>query len=1844
MKYKSYENSAEEFASGLNTELLSSRDNVSARSVNRPLINILENQESNYNLIQTLLKTVYGNSNGIVPDVLESFVPEGFEIGSFKNDANNYFIRIPTGMMLLSKLVSEDYTDNNSNPFLKKGDYKYKDNVHSGDFLDDNLHSFVIENKPEINLYERELANLINLDLTDLTNDLRIYQKLVPMAVRVEIIDDSGNPRLSANGSPTYVTDNNSKTIYLAKPGLGDLDIYYGNTRATINSYNYSTTYDKTTNGETANLNNEVIKQTVTYRENLQVKAGSTYTNDISKALILKDASGNEKVRTGYYMNIVRATSGDDEVTWLPNKQQLAHWDVFLPELQLGSSTDVTANFYNENNELVETITFFYTGSLTQQELNDKFFGEVLYYSKNFNVEKIQANDETGNPIIGTRISVKNDSSYYDNYKITISYSTVEASGVVTDNYRDAITNQPINNLAITKAQDQQYFTNIFDLTNAFLGCFSSYFVNITNIYNYLNLETIIKIPNIRQSYALYYDLDGKLENQTDDKYDKTGRFYLTTDKTLSDNFIKLFEINVEPNNVLPNNPVVKSVKSFFDPLDRRLISTKRAELNSLLSTTRTELNNYVHIKDADGNREIEMTEKASNANNEQIRITSPITRITDVKDSTTHSSKATDSWADSGEGDTLSDFFEESYEVIDTTKPENGSGFRRYIHNTTSGKKGVVINKNKGISIFNYDSSLISGSKYSYSRYKPIEISSSMGNINLFNTSNENGRINIANFTDSNSNIVDIKGKTRIRSKNNDQLVIKKIGDINKLENSANIVFQVGNSKTKNDTDSLNSSNNTQNAVMGQLKFISGTTGNNNTNIVNENRIASLDITGIGGGTKAELKSIFEARNTKNLAGEGKLAISSYSSIVPNNNAITLGFPVNSRSYKFESNYIPYVTGEDVDANILASIKKSGNNYTGTSTEYIGSENRWAAAFINRGYFGRIVLSDTASDIKNTDARNGALRLGNSNIFDVSSLFINKTRRTINFDNQISNTSENTIYSNYSNDISVDGLFFFLNRKLGATINTDINQEPADAINYCALGLRTNGTHINKNAYIYRQAFINVNNGDNASTTENNSSLVVKGQTVLNGELIIGKDAETIDDTAEHTSSTSIIRNSSDKYKKYNEEYFATDNSLHLLEKEGDEYLNENKANWLYEFVNFGHSYFEKDITVKGKFTENTVLNRTLTILNHNYANYDYNEITPNCPAGNAHKVTKKVVDSYDSSSNKLPRNNVSFDIESGLIKFGSNTQKLEMDDQSDLELYGSQWIKRRLEINADGPVLRNTSMKYDSISDRTNKESPVFYVNGASQFTGDVVFGNSLVSFTEDGKTYKALANQKQDGSNNSPVPYSKVIFWGANAANTETEEDGKTVTNWHSDFDFHGKTWFDHKVRIGRDLTDHLATDGYEEAGKYQGSLEILGKHSDPALKVSGPIHFEDGQISYQQGQSITLEANSNADLSAGGNVSRLVLNDAKNFKDAELYSSGNIDINADEDVSISSGIDTNVDSAEDTNITSGTDTNITSGTDTNITSTEGNITLLAKAANKNIILKNEKDGNISLGNDTKTTNISLLTNKGSVNAKYKAGGNFKVTLVGTSNMDKVLADKDKLVLKTNDNTSIELLNTSNAINNIINSKADNFTHSAGSNKKIEINSTNSIFEYGSTSILTLSNKFANLTADNSILELTTDKATIDSTEVIINDNVHFGTFTKAGNTFNTRFDDSSIFAPTLNLVGTGDMVIKNVSGEDKTAKDGGVLTLNQNGFKLQRGENTAVEGSEDVLSLCGNTNIKFKLCGTEDDLTIVSFNYSQTDGKYATFDCDTSFNNMVNVENNKLKIGSYTISIS
>ena len=1493
MKYKSYENSALEKTTGTNIELLSNRDIVSARNINRPIINILENQENNYTLIQTLLKTIYGNSNGIIPNTFESFSPECFEIGSFKNDTNKYYLRLPLGLALISNLVKEDYTNNNSNPFLKKGDYEYSDNVHTGDYLRDKQSSFVIENKPEINLFERQLANLIGLDLSDLTNDIRIYQENIPLTVKVAIIDDSGNPRYDSSGCPMYVEDESSNVVYLAKPGEGNLNIYYDEELAPITSYKYKTTYKEITNKKTPELNDEIVKQTVRYRESLIVRKqeNGLYTSDISKALVLKDASGNDKTRVGYYMNVIRSTAGDDEVLWLPNKQVNEHFDIYLPTPDISyenfkSKNIVVSMTYGNSNIPLEYISFEQD---KEETLTDSLFSNVLNFSNHFTAQKIQSKNQEGEPIHGVKIISTYPAGLYDNVKISISYYTKEITqdGNETTTpgfFVDEVTGNEIKDQNIEAQQEQKYFNNIFELTNTFLGAFDTMASNsIEDIYSNMNLETIIPVSNLSQDLFVYADLDNDIRNSYSENYDKVARFF-TSGENLTDTtkYVKLFEIHIEPNRVLPFNPVVKSVKSYLDPLDRRLISTKRAELNSLLSTTRTELQNYTHIKDADGNREIEIREKFEDPKDEQLRITSPITRIVDVKDTVANAEPNTNSWEDTGNGDTPNDFFEESYEVLDTTVSEDDPNFRKYIYNNDNENKGIIIDKNKGIRIFNFDTKKTNGN-YSYSNFKPVEIISKKGNINIFNSENTKGRINIANLKDTTTNIVDIKGKTRVRSQNTDVLAIKRIADVDDTSKDSNIIFQIGNSYSKDDTTSIES-NNGNNAVLGEFSFRSGTTGTSADNIVEHNRYMLFKLQRINNNVKSKEDVVFEARNSLSNKNDNKFIISSSASFVPKLQNVYLGLPIRSRAYSFEEDIIPHTNGQDVDPQILSTIHKTvaGNGsvtYDGTSNEYTGNEGRWIGAFIKNGYFGRINLADRTEDIKKSDERDGVLRLGNSNIYDVSSIFINQTHRTLNFDNQISNKSENTLYSNYSNDISKDGLFFILNRQLGAidnNITIDVNKEPFDAKNWCALAIRTNGTHVSKNAYVYRQLFVNVNKSNgNESTTEDNSSLVVEGQTVVHGELLIGKNVLTVDNTSEHTSSTTIRRDASDKYKLYNLEYFKKTASGTLHQKENGDYKHPFKENWLYEFVNYGNSYFDKNITVNENsvFTENTTLNKALTINNNKYANYKFNEKnSADCPSNDERYVNSIVPDVHFSNDTKIPRNNTSLDVKSGLIKFGSDCEKnTDIDDKSDVLLYGSQWIRRRLEVGPDTnntSVLRNTKMLHGDIFEVKAKESPTLYIEGASQFTGNVVFGQKLVTSngTEKGISYnaKSIANEKQ--SNKDDNIYTKAIFWGRNTPATINPKTKKA--NWNSDFDFHGRTWFDNSVKIGVHVNDERRLDSYDNENTIatkdgnsipprencNGNLEILGNNSPFALKVSGPVVFTDGQDSVQEAQTI------------------------------------------------------------------------------------------------------------------------------------------------------------------------------------------------------------------------------------------------------------------------------------------------------------------------------------------------------------------------------------------------------
>ena len=50
-------------------ELLTSEDKVSANSINRPLQNIFEDEEASYLLLQNLIKNIYGNKDGSLPNI-----------------------------------------------------------------------------------------------------------------------------------------------------------------------------------------------------------------------------------------------------------------------------------------------------------------------------------------------------------------------------------------------------------------------------------------------------------------------------------------------------------------------------------------------------------------------------------------------------------------------------------------------------------------------------------------------------------------------------------------------------------------------------------------------------------------------------------------------------------------------------------------------------------------------------------------------------------------------------------------------------------------------------------------------------------------------------------------------------------------------------------------------------------------------------------------------------------------------------------------------------------------------------------------------------------------------------------------------------------------------------------------------------------------------------------------------------------------------------------------------------------------------------------------------------------------------------------------------------------------------------------------------------------------------------------------------------------------------------------------------------------------------------------------------------------------------------------------------
>lgn len=1513
MKYKSYKDSNVEMTTGLNAELLDKNDIISARSINRPIINILENQETDYNLLQTLLKTVYGNRNGIIPDIQEEFIPETFQIGSFLN-SEGYYIRLPLGSMFLSKNPNDEFDINDENPFSAQGEYNYKDAYGKDSFLKDKLHSYIIENKPEINLYERQLASFIGLDLTYLDNDIKIHEDMIPFAIKVAIIDeDTQTIKTNSEGSPMYVQDENSNVIYLAKEGEGDLDIFKNNTIVNPENFGLETSYDILLNKNTDSLRRETILQYIDYDENIIVKdtPNGRYTSDINKAVVLKDSNGELKYRSGYYITVTRSTDADNEETNLPNLAENANFEVYLPSFS-GSNTIVTARI-TKGDKTVEEFSFLAKEENDIQTINNLFYSEVYEKSKYFSIKKIQSKISNGDIIIGSKIIAKSSNISTNDYMLSITYK--DENEVVADAI-DAITEKKIKDIKINKKINQKYYDNIFDLTNGFLGNFSAFLTNINEIYKYVNFETIIKCPGAPGEYYIYYDLNGNIDNQENESYDKTGRFFIANTIINNPKYLKLFRIVFSISGAAPYPYKVTDVVSYCSNLDRRTISTKRAELSTLLVNSRTDLRNYFLLRDNDGNRTIELTENFDEPDKEQIRYASPITRITDKIETDKLNEPNENTWEDYNDGDTPSDFFEDAYFARNFIT--NEKYFKQ--HNDYS-NKGIIIDRNKGLKIFNNSGiinypfsfgdldkrnpakSLEIYQKYSedfldldvdlvndkidefknealrfssYSEFQPLEIVSKVGNINIYSTDYSKTRINLSNLQDSWNNIIDLHGITRIRSRQDFPLTIRKISDPDYVADIAPIGFVTGFSNSKDDEDALNTNTN---IFAGYIGYQTGF------DKIENNRTFSVYITKPNSNgefkdptTGNKLNNQFLALSIRNTHELGNYFTADLNGDVVSKNDETgfLGYPIKSRTY-FEENYIPYKK-DIIDVEHLNIIDEQG-----TSTYRNSIEGRWLAAFIKYGYFGKITLADKTSDIINRDERDGVLRLGNSNIFDVSSIFINKNFGKINFDAAYDDEKENTIQSWYDyNDAAHtyedhNGFWFILNRGLGYSLEP--NHQKEEINNFAAAHISPVGTYINKNLFVSRQTFINNNE---RSSKEDNSSLVINGQTVALGEIIINKDYNNI---VNDTSVDRITRNKDDKYKYYDFEFFNSDKDDGTKYNQRTYLENTKKYKYgnghLFTFVNFGKTYLKGNVKIEGEFESKAIFNKTVKINNYRVANYKYNELTKNIPTGEPdYFESVDPNDKYYNDHSILPRNVTSLDVDSGTIIFGSqySLQNPEK-DASDFILNGSQYIRRRLEISEEDGILKNTKKLYGSLINTYTKKSssniieasdpkdseisPSLQVNGASHFCGDVVFGHKLLKDEEENAYYLPNKKIRTADSNYSPV---KTIFWGANNS-TSVIENSK---DWKTDFDFHGKTWFDNIVKIGAKREENCYKDSNEDYAGYKenGSLYIFGKdntgNNQYSLFIEGSSNFSKSKEFNIFSEDILLkaeEANSN-----------------------------------------------------------------------------------------------------------------------------------------------------------------------------------------------------------------------------------------------------------------------------------------------------------------------------------------------------------------------------------------------
>lgn len=212
-------------------ELLEPSDRISSRALNRPLRQLFEDVEGNYEIIQTLSKIILGDkATGIIPDILEEYNPSKMVIGFFNNEP---YLRIPTGALLLNLRARNEITNTigDLNPLFINTE---GNDFDLSNYITRDHNSVIVHTKPNVELYERELAQSASFDLSEQNNNININYS----------VDNNHNLKYKCNITRTEYDYSNNEIVTANKQILKANNTEYNNVfEITPDVLNYLNTY-----------------------------------------------------------------------------------------------------------------------------------------------------------------------------------------------------------------------------------------------------------------------------------------------------------------------------------------------------------------------------------------------------------------------------------------------------------------------------------------------------------------------------------------------------------------------------------------------------------------------------------------------------------------------------------------------------------------------------------------------------------------------------------------------------------------------------------------------------------------------------------------------------------------------------------------------------------------------------------------------------------------------------------------------------------------------------------------------------------------------------------------------------------------------------------------------------------------------------------------------------------------------------------------------------------------------------------------------------------------------------------------------------------------------------------------------------------------------------------------------------------------------------------------------------------------------------------------------------------------------------------------------------------------